>query len=88
MKNFSIKIFIDIDIMKLERIVLNINKNLVIIEFCNSIQMSIFIIIKKFRINVIIINKARFVISIHFFLVVLIKLVEFLSNRDLIFEFE
>ena len=45
-----------------------------------------FIIIKGLYIDVIIINKSRFVIFTYLFLIVLIKQIDLPSNRDLIFE--
>ena len=43
-------------------------------------------IIKDFRINVIVINKVYFIIFTHFFLVIIIEYVDFLSDRELIFK--
>ena len=45
-----------------------------------------FIIIKDFYINVIVINKAHFIILTHFFLIIIIEHVDFLINRDFIFK--
>ena len=45
-------------------------------------------LIKGLRIDIIIINKARFIIRAHFSLIVLIKSIDLLANRDLIFELE
>ena len=46
------------------------------------------IIVKGSRIDAIIINKVRFIVRAYFFLIVLIKLIDLLANRDLIFELE
>ena len=81
-----VKAFIDINIIKFKTIVLNINKNLIIIKSYNSFQIPMFIIIKDLKINVIIVNKTRYVISTYFFLIVSIKHIDLLSDQDLIFK--
>ena len=50
--------------------------------------MLMFTIIKDSRIDAVIISKARFAISVYFFIVVSIKLIDLLLDRDLIFESE
>ena len=84
--DFLIKTFININIMKFKTIVFDINKNLVIIKSYNSFQILIFMIIKGFKINVVIVNKARYVVLTHFFLIVFIEHVDLLINKNLIFE--
>ena len=41
---------------------------------------------KDFRINIIVINKIRFIISTHFFLIIIIEYGDLLINRNLIFK--
>ena len=76
--------------MKSKEIILNTNKNLAIIESYNLLQILIFIVIKSLRIDTIIINKVRLVISIYFFIIVLItiKYIDLLVDRDLIFKLD
>ena len=45
---FLIKIFINIDIIKPEKIILNINKKIIIIKSCDDLQISMFMIINFF----------------------------------------
>ena len=71
--DLSIKILIDINIIKLKIIVLDTNKDLIIIKSYEFFQISIFIIIKDSYIDVIIINKSRFIILAYSFLIILIK---------------
>ena len=84
--NLFIKTFININIIKLETIIFDTNKNLIIIESCDSLQVSMFMIIKNLRINIIIKSKTRYSMPTYFFLIVFIKHIALLSKRDLIFE--
>ena len=81
-----IKALININIIKFKVIVFDISKNLIIIKLYNSFQILMFIIIKDFKINVVIVNKTRYVILTYFFLIVFIEHVDFLINKNLIFE--
>ena len=45
-------------------------------------------IVKGLRIDAIIVRKVRFIVRVHFSLIVLIELIDLLVNRDLIFELE
>ena len=74
--NLSIKVLIGINIMKLEDIILDINRDLIIIDSYNFIKVSISIVVKGSRIDTIVINKARYIISIYFFLTIFIKSLE------------
>ena len=47
-----------------------------------------FIITKGFWINIIIVNKVRFIILIYFFLIIIIEVVDLLINRDFIFKLD
>ena len=84
--NLSIKTFIDIDIIKFETIVLNIVKNLIIIELYNLFQIFIFIVIKGLKIDIVIINKTRYIVSIYSYITIFIKFINLSINRDFIFE--
>ena len=83
--DLSIKALIETDIMKSEAIILDIVKDVIIIESCN-IQISMSMIVKDSRTDAVIISKARYAISAHFFLIVSIESVDLPSGRDLIFE--
>ena len=65
--NLSVKNFIKINIIKFKIIIFDINKDLVIIKFYNLFLILIFTIAKSPRINIIIINKIRFIILMFFF---------------------
>ena len=80
-----VKALIEINIIKSKTIILDTAKNITIIESYN-IQISMSIIVKDSRTNTVIVSKARFVISIHFFLTVSIDSIDLSSERDLIFE--
>ena len=80
------KVFININIIKSEDIVLDINKDLIIIKLYNFLWVEIFIVIKGFKINAIIINKVRYIILIHLFLIIFIEYINLLIERDFIFE--
>ena len=80
------KALIEIDIMKLESIVLDTNKDLVIIGSCNSLQVSMFIMTKDSRIDAVVLVKAQFSIPSMSFLAVSVKDLNLSFNRDLIFE--
>ena len=84
--NLSIKTFIEIDIIKFKIIILDINKDLIIIKFYNLLLILIFIIVKDPRTDIIIINKIRFIILIYFFLTIIIEIIDLLINRDFIFK--
>ena len=84
--DLSIKTLININIMKFETIILNIVKNLIIIKSCNLFQISIFTIIKNSKIDIVIINKTRYIISTHLYITIFIKFVNLSIDRDLIFE--
>ena len=56
--NLSVKTLIEIDIIKPEGIILNINKNITIIDFYNLLEILISIVIKDLRTNIVIISKA------------------------------
>ena len=86
--NFLTKTFIDIDIIKFEAIVLDINKDLIIIGSCDSFQISMSMVTKGFRTDVVVINKTRFAISTRFSMAISIKSVDLSSDRDLMFESE
>ena len=86
--NLSTKVFIKMNIIKLKTIILDINKDLIIIEFYNLFLILIFIIIKGPRINITIINKIWFIILIYLFLIIIIESINLLINRDLIFELD
>ena len=80
------KTLIDINIIKLEEIVLNINKNLTIIKFYNLLRILILIIVKGSRTNIFIINKARYIILAYSLRKVFIKYIILSNNRNLIFK--
>lgn len=86
--NLSAKALIGIDIMKLEGIILDINKDLVIIESCESLQVSLSMIVKGFCIDAVMLSKAQYAVPAYTFMTVSIKNVTLLKNRDLIFESE
>ena len=65
--DFFVKAFIDIDIMKFEVIIFDINKDFIIIKFCEFFYMSLSMIIKNLKIDVVIVNKTRYVILTYFF---------------------
>ena len=72
--------------MKFKSIVFNLNKNFIIIKLCNFSRVEMFIIVKDFKINVIIINKIKYIILIHSFLIILIEYINLLIKCDFIFE--
>jgi len=57
--NLSIKVLVNINIIKPEGIIINTSKDIVIIISYNSLEVSISIITKGTRINIIVINKVR-----------------------------
>ena len=83
--DLSVKALIEIDIMKSETIILDIVKDMTIIESYN-IQVLMSMIVKGFRTDTVIIFKVRYVVSTHSFLTVLIQFVELSVGWDLIFE--
>ena len=56
--NLFAKALIDIDIIKPEAIILDTNKDLAVIESCDLLQVSISIVIKGLRIEIVVISKA------------------------------
>ena len=84
--NFFTKTFINIDIIKSENIIFDINKNLIIIKLYNFLRVKRYIIVKGFKINAIIINKIRYIILVHSFLIIFIEYRNLLIKRNLIFE--
>lgn len=57
--NFNIKTLIEINIIKSKKIVLNLQYNIIIINFCKDFEIFIITHIKKLIINTIIFNKIR-----------------------------
>ena len=57
--NLSTKTLINIDIIKLEGIAIDIDKNLIIIELYDSLQVLVSIIIKGPRTNITVVSKVR-----------------------------
>ena len=86
--NLSAKTLIDIDIIKSEEIVLDIDRDFATIESYNSLQISMSIMAKGPRTDTVIISKARFAIPAHSLLTIPIKQVDLPPDRDLIFESE
>lgn len=86
--DLSAKAFIGIDIMKLEGIILDINKDLVSIGSCQSLQVSMSMIAKGPRTDVVVVSKARFAVLAHSFLTVAVEHVDLSIDRDLVFELE
>ena len=86
MDDLSVKALIGINIIKPERIILDTNKNLTIIDFYESLQVPIFIVAKGLRTNVIVVSKARYAISTYSFIIISIEHVELLVDRELIFK--
>ena len=85
--DLSVKALIEINIIKSKAIILDTAKDITIIESYN-IQVSMLMIAKDSRTNIIIVSKARFVISAYFFLIISIDSVDLSNERDLIFESE
>ena len=81
-----IKTLIDINIIKFKTIVFDINKKFAIIKFYDFFQISIFMIIKNLKFDIVIVNKTRYVMLTYFFLIVFIRYIDFSFDRDLIFE--
>ena len=71
--NLSAKVLIGIDIIKLESIILDISKNIMIINSYNSLEVLILIIIKGTYTNTIVISKVRYAISIYSFMTISIE---------------
>jgi hypothetical protein len=71
--NLFIKILIGIDIIKPEEIIINTSKDLVTIISYNNLEIFISIITKGARINIIIINKFRYIILVYLDIVIIIK---------------
>ena len=91
--NLVIKTFIDINIMKLKDIILDIRKNVIIINLYKNIQILFIFINHRFLIRVTIFNnnKTKIIISLHFNITVLIidfkyRSFNLSSNRDFLFE--
>lgn len=84
--DLSAKALIEIDIMKPEGIILDIKKDLFTIGSCASLQVPLSMITKGFRINTVVLSKAQYAVSTHAFMMVLIKDVALLNDRDLIFK--
>ena len=72
--------------MKLEDIILDINKNLVIINSYNLLQVLMFIITKNFKTNAVVLVKEQLSISSISFLAMFVKNLNLSFNRDLIFK--
>ena len=86
--DLSIKVLIDINIIKSKFIILDINSNLTIIESYNNLQILILIIVKSSRTNTIIISKTYFIVLTHSFLIISIKSINLSINKNLIFKLE
>ena len=71
-----VKILININIIKLEGIILDTSRDLTIINSYNSLQISISIIIKGLRIDTIILSKARYTVPAYFYITVSIESVQ------------
>lgn len=84
--NLSAKALIKINIMKPEGIILDTNKDLIIIDSYNSLKTPICIITKGSRTNAAILSKAQYAVPTHTFMTIPIKDVELPQDRDLIFE--
>lgn len=84
--DLSAKALIGIDIMKPEGIILDINKDLVTIGSCESLQVPISTVAKGPRTDATVLNKARHTVPAHSFMTVPIEPVELPQDRDLIFE--
>ena len=88
MNDLSVKALIGIDIIKSKSILLDTDSNLVTIESYSNLQISISIVAKGSRTDIVIVIKARFTVLVHFFLIVFIKPINLSINKDLIFELE
>ena len=71
--NLSIKTLINIDIIKLESLILNIYRDITIISFYNFLEILILIIVKDIRINIIVISKVRYIIPTYSFITISIE---------------
>ena len=80
------KALIKIDIMKPKNIILDTFKNLAIIKFYEGLRVPISIIIKDSRINISIISEANHSVLAYFYIIVLIKHITLLEDRNLIFK--
>ena len=84
--DLSAKTLININIIKLERIILNTNKDLAIISSCQLLEVPISIITKGPRTNTVVVSKARYTIPAYFFIIISIEHIELLADYKLIFE--
>ena len=84
--DLSAKALISIDIIKPEDIILDINKDLITISSCESLQVPISTVVKEPHTDTTVLNKARHAMPAHSFITVPIKPVELPQDRDLIFE--
>ena len=88
-----VKALIDIDIIKLEDMILDIKKNVIIIDLCKNIQISFIFINHRSQTRVTIFNnnKTKMIISSHFNMTIPIaglkcKPLKLSYNRDFLFE--
>ena len=88
-----IKVLIDIDIMKLEDMILDIKKNVMIIDSYKNIQISFIFVNHRPQIRVTIFNnnKTKMIISSHFNMIISIidlkcRSLKLLYDRDFLFE--
>ena len=84
--NLFVKSLINIDIIKSKNIIFNINKDFIIIKLYIFLRIKIFIIIKSLKINVITINKIRYIVLIYLFLIIFIEYIDLLIKRNFVFK--
>ena len=91
MNNLSVHVLIEMNILKLEDIMLDLPRDVLIINFYDNLEISILIYIKFIKVDIIIFSKTRKIIVSYIDMKISIyarrKLLRDLSaNRDFIFE--
>lgn len=87
-----VKIFIEIDIMKLKNIIVDLSRDIMKINICENLEIFIVVIVRDSRTNAIVYNNKRITIPSHSNVTILViesrKKLFLPENRDFIFEFQ
>lgn len=88
--NLIIKVFIEINIIKLKIIIINFSRDIIKIDIYKNLKIFIIIITRDFSINIIIYNNKKIIIFLYFNIIILViesrKKLFLLENRDFIFK--
>ena len=88
--NLIVKVLIEINIIKLERIIVDLENNVIKIDIYDNIKISIVIITKESSINITIYSNKRITILTYFNVAILVieleKTLHLSNNRDLLFK--